>query len=284
MIQPQQSNQPKEIQFNYTIGTTSDKNNDCLLQAAHKDRIGDVKKWLKEHGHSINFQSNTGITPLMLASHKASPKVFNMILEHSSQENIKKVDSTGRNALHYACASGDFKRVEQLYCVHKLEILKDSNGFCAAEYAGSSIEIHNLLRKVTQDYLDKEGFLLEQLAKKANYDLAKMQELSAEYGLRGNFRVTSIDEFQNRYGDSISKVSAQETAAFKKEAKASMNDARAEIIEHFISNPPESLEKAIGYVWQKYGFKASEASMQKFLDYANKKRLEKEKTTSSTLP
>lgn len=264
-------------QFTFRLDPTGNKDIDGLLEAVHKDRIGDIKKWLNEHDKTINCSSNNGITPLMLAAREGSPKVFEIILKNSTKENIHKVDATGRNALHYACASNCFKRVELLYAVHKLEITKDGVGYCAAEYAAKNAkEIHDLLGKVTQAYLDREGILLRKIYEKAGGDLAKMNELRVEYGLKGNFKATPVDEFKEKYGGSVTKVSQRTLAEIKKEAKKNLNECRAEIVEHFIANPPKSLQEAIGYVWEKYGVKTSADSMQKLLDYADKKRLEKQ--------
>ncbi len=282
---PQQVVSPSRKQmFTYEVCATGNKSIDNLLRAVSNDKIGDIEKFLKENP-TINCCSKNGITPLMIAAYKGEPRVFELILEKSTKENINAVDATGRNALHYACASQHFKRVELLYKEHKLAITKDSRGYCAAEYADSiAKEVFNLMGKDTQDFLDREGLFLLQVYAKAGGDVAKMNALMKEYGLTGSFKVSTIDEFKGKYGDSVKKVSSQTLQKIKQKQKKLMKADQLEIAEHFIANPPQSVREAIGYVWEKYCFKSSEASMQKLLDYADTKRKEREEAKKSATP
>lgn len=282
---PQQVVSPSRKQmFAYEVCPTGNESIDNLLRAVSNDKIGDIKKFLKENP-TINCCSKNGITPLMIAAYKGAPRVFELILEKSTKENINAVDATGRNALHYACASQHFKRVELLYKEHKLAITKDCGGYCAAEYADViAKEVFNLMGKDTQDFLDREGLLLRQVYAKAGGDVAKMNALMKEYGLTGSFKVSTIDEFKGKYGDTVKKVSSQTLEKIKQDGKNRMKADQLEIAEHFIANPPQSVREAIGYVWEKYGFKSSEASMQKLLDYADTKRKEREEAKKSATP
>ncbi len=257
------------LQFLYT--KTTESNKDQLFKICMNGQVAAINKWLRKHPGLIDFSSQEGVTPLML-SFKRGGEIYKLILENSSPEVIHKVDDLGRNALHYACAVNSVPGVTELFRDYKLEILVDSMGYVAVEYATDPV-IDDLIHDASQKRLDNDGLILRKLWKAARGDYQKMLDLSIKYGIKG-LRANQLGDFKARNGDEISKMTPKKFDALKKERRKNIQnlDIRKEISQHFLSNPPASVDEAIGYVWGKYGSKPTEASMKGLLEYVDKKR------------
>ena len=139
-----------------------------LLDAADAGDFEAVSQSLRE-GTALNFSSDNGWTPLMLAAMHSPPKVVKLLLENGADPNFVtgSQENLRRSPLAVAVSNGQVEAVEMLLAYHADTEYTDFNGMTALDLARKLAQrpfrqeaMHNIVSLLTRhqkkDLAEKE--------------------------------------------------------------------------------------------------------------------------------
>lgn len=299
------SNSQLNSEWSHEISPTADITVNKFLKNCSKGKIGSVKKWIKS-GKSLTIRDAQGKTPLMLAAASTSEKVFDLILGNTDDSIATEKDSTGRNALYYACVSNSVKRVRELQA-RGVTVIGCQYANMAVEYSSNPV-IHELLGEETQRQLDIDGLVLQDCFDKYKDGSDNFESLAKEVYDKIGKKVTKsglsdtnpirveknflrkkvlrspetsndikdvIDSNYKKTSVEIAEIASNQfnfsvpTTKIESVRRAYLrdNEIRKKIAAHFKENPPANLLIASEYILETYGIGVSDDKLVSFLNY-----------------